>query len=958
LGPPIFQSGRFTLVDRARLSTALSEVQLTQAGLTSPETAQRLKLIGVNIAVAGSITVFGPSELRVKLDAVNLATLEIQYTEIITASGTSDFPRVAKALVDGLARAFPTQGTIVEASKTSNQFFIDIGNNLGIKVGDEGKVLRGRKLGNGQVFNEAVGTFKVVGSDLRVSIIEVKSNSGQQVQVGDTVSFDVAAASSNINTNPQNNASLFISSNRPEGEIILNERSQGLVSSAGRSLSLAAGDYRLVLKAPGFEDYSQNLRLAANESRSVQAVLRPLTATLQIESEPSGATVIINGQKYGPTPMSVPGLVPGRVSYTLQLAGYEDLPGIAEATTGNSVRVFGKLNAKASTVNTNGGKPLGNTLAIQTLGRGDAEDIIIEGNLAYLASQGGLNIFDISVGGKASANIAEWREVGFLDLPATVKRMAKRGNFVYLASNYAGLFQVNVSDPQKPELVADIAMNSEIADIQLNDQFGAVLSAAELLVFDLTSLKVLGRQALPADSSAQKMLLQKDQAYVALGPQGLWLFALKNLAKIEATKLFASEWWNDIILSDGVFYASESNRIRSFRLADNQKDLQDLGTIDYAARLKVVGKRLYALSDSYFRIIDNSDPARLRELGRIELRFALNNLALLGDQAIIAGGIGGVRSIDISNPRDLIETSSRSAQGAITDLLSLGQTPAGDEWLLAAQRGSLQLYSLGQRPDSLPQRRWLMPWPCERLARFGNAVALLGWEGLRLVDISDPLTPQSLWTLDGDTLRGTGDGGIYSLVMDENYVYLGLNNGRLVIVDRKSQKMLPVVKLGWDGAIFDLKFYSQNNERYLLAANLEDGLTVFSLKTPQQPTVVANIKQGLVGQLSRLTIRDQTIFASDLYRGVSIISLADPQKPKLLGRGDGVNLALGAVVVADTLYVADQQRGVAIYDIRDPQNLRRQRTLPTSGEPYMLLVLGNRLLIADDVGGLTIAVTP
>jgi hypothetical protein len=67
------------------------------------------------------------------------------------------------------------------------------------------------------------------------------------------------------------------------------------------------------------------------------------TGTLVVESRPVGATVYVDGQALGVTPLSLPDLAPGTRRIRLQLAGFSPWVTTAQVQAGTRTRVAASL---------------------------------------------------------------------------------------------------------------------------------------------------------------------------------------------------------------------------------------------------------------------------------------------------------------------------------------------------------------------------------------------------------------------------------------------------------------------------------------------------------------------------------------------------------------------------------------------------------------------------------------
>jgi len=88
------------------------------------------------------------------------------------------------------------------------------------------------------------------------------------------------------------------------------------------ALSLPAGEYRLELRAPRYLPLQQSLTVAGRQrEQSLQLALAPAWADLRIESQPPGATVLVDGEPRGETPADID-VLQGEHELGLRLTGY------------------------------------------------------------------------------------------------------------------------------------------------------------------------------------------------------------------------------------------------------------------------------------------------------------------------------------------------------------------------------------------------------------------------------------------------------------------------------------------------------------------------------------------------------------------------------------------------------------------------------------------------------------
>jgi TolB-like protein len=110
-----------------------------------------------------------------------------------------------------------------------------------------------------------------------------------------------------------------------EGEVYLNEQFMGKASMEKplRLNNLLEGKYSLRVLAGGYQKQEQNIQVQPRTVQNVQMSLQSLPGSIRIESEPSGAEVVINGQKMGATPYSLDNIAQGGYNIELQAENFK-----------------------------------------------------------------------------------------------------------------------------------------------------------------------------------------------------------------------------------------------------------------------------------------------------------------------------------------------------------------------------------------------------------------------------------------------------------------------------------------------------------------------------------------------------------------------------------------------------------------------------------------------------------
>ena len=84
------------------------------------------------------------------------------------------------------------------------------------------------------------------------------------------------------------------------------------------------GDYQLQASAPGYEDLQQQVAIAGERNQYIEIALVELPGRINLSTNPAGATVVVDGEEIGVTPLDQVLLPRGDYSLMLRRADYED----------------------------------------------------------------------------------------------------------------------------------------------------------------------------------------------------------------------------------------------------------------------------------------------------------------------------------------------------------------------------------------------------------------------------------------------------------------------------------------------------------------------------------------------------------------------------------------------------------------------------------------------------------
>lgn len=268
----------------------------------------------------------------------------------------------------------------------------------------------------------------------------------------------------------------------------------------------------------------------------------------------------------------------------------------------------------------------------------------------------------------------------------------------------------------------------------------------------------------------------------------------------------------------------------------------------------------------------------------------------------------------------------------------------------------------------------------------------MGEAGITVLDSSDPTTITThhryrtsgaainLKQSDGILYVATSSTGVtlFDIKGDEHFNWLGSHqkvgnasdiaiNGEMVMV-LNDENHLALLDAGMPSMPSIMATYSHplHTQRQLISFAQHDG-RLFAISENEfleydfstLPPVISNegldFGQGVnFGGQRRGFIHGNILYVADWFSGIHLYDISEPHQPLLLSSLKTKGSPKGIVVRDDYAYVADDDYGLLIVDISDPHQPKPVATLPTPGLAYIPQLQGNLLYLASHRGGFQI----
>ncbi len=437
---------------------------------------------------------------------------------------------------------------------------------------------------------------------------------------------------------------------------------------------------------------------------------------------------------------------------------------------------------------------------------GSAADVALDGDLLFLADRvNGLHVLDVS-------DPAQPVEIGVLEAAGKACAVALHGDIACVADEDGWLHTVSVDSPESPELLASVAVRLP-TDVAIVGEVAYVSPAwADVVAVSIVDPAAPVEMASIVRARAVVALAAEgERLYAACGEAGVCIVATDAEAPmVIGTWDDAAHGWSVCTEGDLVCLAGCNEGIHIVSIADPATPV-GVGFVPApeSNALALKGTTLYALCRDDLVTIDLTDPATPVERSRLELPGTGTGIAFLDDIAVIITEYDGllVVTLDVPAAPEVIAQLPIDGYGmdvilagdlayvAAGGLLVVSLADPSQPYVVGALSTGRPAYSIaldGDRAylgESSVMRIVSIAEPAQpvelgahtfglgtRLAAIDGLLAVgLGWQGVRLVDASDPSDVE--WVARFDTA-----GSARQVFVVDDRIYVADQDGGLVVL--------------------------------------------------------------------------------------------------------------------------------------------------------------------------------
>ena len=143
--------------------------------------------------------------------------------------------------------------------------------------------------------------------------------------------------------------SISISSNPPEAFISIDSKKSGKTPVTITDLS--PGTHLVEVRLDGYEEWSESVDIIGDKENTITAELLAITASINIDSNPSEAAIYLDGEKVGTTPDVLKSVAIGTHEVGVKLEGFAEWKRVLNVKNGKEINLNAALQINTGTAN-------------------------------------------------------------------------------------------------------------------------------------------------------------------------------------------------------------------------------------------------------------------------------------------------------------------------------------------------------------------------------------------------------------------------------------------------------------------------------------------------------------------------------------------------------------------------------------------------------------------------------
>ena len=535
-------------------------------------------------------------------------------------------------------------------------------------------------------------------------------------------------------------------------------------------------------------------------------------------------------------------------------------------------------------------------------------------------------------------------KLSMLPLPGIIHSIALDDNTAYVADYYSGLYVIDISNPDNPQIVGHYDTLGRVYDIAISDESVYAVGDDGLHIIDVSDhLNPVALGICETLGGPRGVAIGGSKVYVADIEAGLRVVDVSDpTSPFEVGFCWIPGYAVGVVVEDTVAYVLD-NYYGLFMIdISDPEEPQEIGwyfcddqTVDVVVRDRIA---YFVNGPLGLVVLDVSDPVNPLELGFYDSPgYAI--CVEVDDTAVYLGdAVYGLRTLDVTVPESPQELGLYKTAGSVRSVAVNGLTA-----YVVGQHTGLSVIRVDDPGDPLLVGTCSTAVNAWRVKYYGGIAYVVDGEGLRTYDVSNGNLPTPLGSHDIPEMGR-------SVAVSDDIAYVGSAGLRLFDVGNPADPyQIGLCSLG--DAVNGISVSGS----IVCVANGYDGLNVIEVDLPHSVQVVGHIESPEYARSVAIAGSMAYLAANDLWA----IDISDPGDPRELGfcevPGDAYSAgALDVALYENVALVAAGESGLRIVDIRDPADMREVGYYDTPGYAHEVAIHGSTAFVADDVAGMII----
>jgi hypothetical protein len=602
-------------------------------------------------------------------------------------------------------------------------------------------------------------------------------------------------------------------------------------------------------------------------------------------------------------------------------------------------------------------------LELTGMDSGMAWSTAISGTVAYLAETN--HLFSLDVHNPAAPQQLggyRFRPKGDTEF-AQPRRTQVFGSHVFVTHNLDGLLIFDVSNPQQPTLCGTYTDVISLYDIDILGSL-AYLSGDMFQIVDI-SAPCSPTLVYSSDLHPWKVAISGTRLYVGTAYDGVSILDVSDPTHPMLLGSYVPPIWPNTflrleslaIVGTRMYMGTEQNGLLIVDVSNPAAPtlLGRYQTRTSVMSVRVVGSRAYVGAGD-LDIVDVGNPATPVLIGRYSSLLEIDDLRVVGSVAYLAASWADLQIVDISQP------SAPKLAGAFITLKGASNIKVqGSLAYIGSNRFDIVDISTPNNPKIVSSY-----WPsggAQNALDLVGSLAYLAGKNLEIVDVHDPLHPTLVgkytpvdpggWSVTVTQVQVVGTRayvGIHGAEDAFNMLQHGWNG--LLILDI-SNPAAPRLLSRYDthSPVNDLRVVDAR--AYLAIGHpqgyFDGGMLVLNITNAALPTLIGSYE--VPDHANAIQIVGNIAYLVEGYKGIDIIDISTPATPRRVGQYPHplFNVPILALQVDGPIaYLMSSD--IEILNVSDPSRPTLHSTYPTPGYVFDMQIVDDRIYVAEGAG--------